>query len=461
LPVTVGLTTEKGRETSATLGLLQADTWITIVVDCGDKLEAQTQKSGTIVVPGHGKPLAQVFLFRAREIGEDILTIHAYAGHELLATLKIRITICEQRQGEKVGGANIVSSLSPPMNPYIRLNKRTASIVVTSIPPILSLIWRHGEKTPEQFTIDRESKEYKSFLETARTIMDKQALKAYRENAVQLRNRLKSLGEKAINCLPSKLVDSLQRAELDNIQIIGEDHFFPFELIEVNDENILDRLGVFRRPFGQPDQDRIQFCQALFAYLKNDDYEPQFEDEAKGIMGLFTSMFGKDCVIDIKDPRNLDTSICSTIGTAARKNLHISCHGEFDGKSFALNFGGNAQIISADFSKRAANAIGLAFLNACGSDQDAIELMLDTSIPNRLLQNGTIAVVATMWNVKHASAKDYALAFYTALLDKKTLGEAAQAGRTAAKRHLDDGDPTYLAYCVYGDPQLRLRFSSK
>ena len=83
------------------------------------------------------------------------------------------------------------------------------------------------------------------------------------------------------------------------------------------------------------------------------------------------------------------------------------------------------------------------------------------SNPNRLLQNGTIAVVATMWNVKHASAKDYALAFYTALLDKKTLGEAAQAGRTAAKRHLDDGDPTYLAYCVYGDPQLRLRFSSK
>jgi hypothetical protein len=50
-------------------------------------------------------------------------------------------------------------------------------------------------------------------------------------------------------------------------------------------------------------------------------------------------------------------------------------------------------------------------------------------------------------------AKSFVVAFYDALLDGATLGEATVHGRQAA---LAAGDATWLAYVVYGDPCSRL-----
>jgi len=65
-----------------------------------------------------------------------------------------------------------------------------------------------------------------------------------------------------------------------------------------------------------------------------------------------------------------------------------------------------------------------------------------------------------MWNVKTGSARDFASAFYDQLLAGKTLAEAVRAGRTAAQEHEKNGDPTWMAYCVYGEPDARITYTT-
>ncbi|MCB0079176.1 MAG: hypothetical protein KDD73_17375, partial [Anaerolineales bacterium] len=66
---------------------------------------------------------------------------------------------------------------------------------------------------------------------------------------------------------------------------------------------------------------------------------------------------------------------------------------------------------------------------------------------------GALAFIGPLWLANDGSARTFSHAFYTALINGDTLGEAAQRARQAAKR---PGDPTWLSYSVYGHPNARL-----
>lgn len=68
---------------------------------------------------------------------------------------------------------------------------------------------------------------------------------------------------------------------------------------------------------------------------------------------------------------------------------------------------------------------------------------------DRLISSGAGLFIGPLWEVGDATAYAFSLTFYTALLRGATIAQATRQGRTAARRQ---GDPTWLAYSVYGHP---------
>ena len=65
------------------------------------------------------------------------------------------------------------------------------------------------------------------------------------------------------------------------------------------------------------------------------------------------------------------------------------------------------------------------------------------------IRAGAGVFVGSSWAVRDKPAVSFSTAFYNALLDGKTLVEAASEARAAAKTR---GDSSWLAFKVYGHP---------
>lgn len=97
----------------------------------------------------------------------------------------------------------------------------------------------------------------------------------------------------------------------------------------------------------------------------------------------------------------------------------------------------------------------LVFMNACttsGTTEFYTEL---ASWADRFLRCGSGAFIGTLWEVRDGSARQFSETFYNELLQGKTLGDAMQSAR-AKLRSSNPGDPTPLAYTLYGNPLARL-----
>src|SRR5205823_4894858 len=95
-----------------------------------------------------------------------------------------------------------------------------------------------------------------------------------------------------------------------------------------------------------------------------------------------------------------------------------------------------------------------AFLiNACHTGRLGWTLNRLDGWAHRLISSGVGLFLAPLWTVTDGRALDFAQTFYRELLAGRTVGEAVQQGRQAARR---EGDPSWLAYSVYAYPNARL-----
>jgi CHAT domain-containing protein len=68
---------------------------------------------------------------------------------------------------------------------------------------------------------------------------------------------------------------------------------------------------------------------------------------------------------------------------------------------------------------------------------------------------GAGAFVGSLWAVRSSSARAFAETFYRQFVDQaQPLGAASLNARKAIAD--DDGDPTWLAYTVYGNPAAKV-----
>jgi CHAT domain-containing protein len=139
--------------------------------------------------------------------------------------------------------------------------------------------------------------------------------------------------------------------------------------------------------------------------------------------------------------------------------LHFSCHNSFKPQSpTASSVLLGSQPFQPTFlnqhCSRFRNMSPLVFMNACRTDGQAQNYTRLAGWANSFLACGVGAFIGSLWEVRDRTASAFALEFYKALLGKDNLGTAMKKAREAIKE--EPGDPTWLAYTLYGDPAATL-----
>jgi CHAT domain-containing protein len=138
--------------------------------------------------------------------------------------------------------------------------------------------------------------------------------------------------------------------------------------------------------------------------------------------------------------------------------LHFACHNAY--ASLEIKIGGEPfqPTLLQEHQGQFVGAAPLVFINACRSDGQVPQYTALEGWARAFLDTGAGAFVGTLWEVRDETASLFAQEFYSKLSEPGvapcTLGEALQAGR----RKISDqpGDPTWLAYTVYGDSAATL-----
>ena len=160
--------------------------------------------------------------------------------------------------------------------------------------------------------------------------------------------------------------------------------------------------------------------------------------------------------------RKVDTQTLSTVPAllsrfdAANLGLiHFACHNTFETSApSASRIMMEGQPFEPVFLEQHAGRFGeaapLVFMNACRTDGQAPVYTTMEGWASSFLRAGAAAFVGSLWEVVDRSAITYAHEFYRAAFSGDTLGEASWKARAAIRE--EPGDPTWLAYSLYGDP---------
>ena len=136
--------------------------------------------------------------------------------------------------------------------------------------------------------------------------------------------------------------------------------------------------------------------------------------------------------------------------------LHFACHNTFSpGEPLSSYIAMNGSSFSPDMlsgiGKKTLESLSpLVFMNACRTAGSAPTYTQLSGWANAFLDFGAAAFIGSLWEIRDSSAAEFAEGVYNSLLAEETLGEAVLQARQ--KRYDDDGDPTRLAYVLYGDP---------
>jgi len=145
---------------------------------------------------------------------------------------------------------------------------------------------------------------------------------------------------------------------------------------------------------------------------------------------------------------------------------HFVCHGNFSNtdpneSKLKLEDGylspGN---ITGDKKSGLRGARPLIFLNACHTGQLGFGLTRIGGWAKQFVEAGASAFIGTLWAVNDQLAATFAIEFYNRLLgldghQPMTIGRAFHDARMVIKK-LAPGNPTWLAYVLYGDPNARV-----
>lgn len=151
------------------------------------------------------------------------------------------------------------------------------------------------------------------------------------------------------------------------------------------------------------------------------------------------------------------TSLLAAMDTGIFDGWHFSGHGLANSPNpdlWCLHLESGDQLHTYDLAGRARRLESrrpLVFLNACHSARGAYSLAGTGGLASAFLAAGAGAFVGTLWAVQDKRAMAFAVAFYEHFLSGLHLGEALRRSRSWFRKQYP-GDPTWLAYAIFGHP---------
>ncbi|MFF3143758.1 CHAT domain-containing protein [Streptomyces sp. NPDC057927] len=271
-----------------------------------------------------------------------------------------------------------------------------------------------------------------------------------------LRDRLRNHGVQLWSSVVPEAVQLQfwkQRDHVTSFTVLGEQDIVPWELMYPLSRGQDDRgflaewLPVVRRVFGQ---DRVRdFRLPGVAFVVPPGSPADTHDEIRAVRARIGPSIDDLGVLTER------SALTRLIESGQVGLLHFACHNAFgpsgscvtmaDGPFDPVDLASAAQLRSLQDNHP------LVFFNACRSAGEIDWFGASLGWAPQFLQAGAGAFIGTLWPVRSQSALQFSDAFYHQLIaERQPLGQAALAARqTIRDQH---GDPTWLAYAVYGSP---------
>jgi CRP-like cAMP-binding protein len=271
------------------------------------------------------------------------------------------------------------------------------------------------------------------------------------------RNRLRNLGAQLwADVVPESIRRQFwaqaQAGRIKLFTVASDMDVVPWELLyPVDGDNdngfLVEQFPVVRRVYGQGRVRHLNLSSA--AYIIPPGSPANAMDEVAAVRACLGN-------------RIRDHGVCSRLDSLiglledSPGLLHFACHNAFTetaGSVITLDGGPlrPSDLAVAVQAHRMAAAAPLVFLNACRTAGEIHGLVHMIGWARQFMAAGAGAFVGSLWPVRSSSAKTFADTFYHALVaDRQSLGSASLRARQAIAS--DNGDPTWLAYTIYGNP---------
>ena len=270
-----------------------------------------------------------------------------------------------------------------------------------------------------------------------------------------VRRRLKNLGTQLWQAVVPEAIQRQfwdQVGQIKTFTVASDRDILPWELLYPLNENLdngflVDQFPVVRRVYGQGRARGLRVGSAAYVVPPGSPENAHCEVQA-----IQTRLNG--LVVDRGILARLDEMIATL--EAMPSLLHFACHNTFSqhsGSSIMLEGGPlRPTDLSVAVQTRSMAAAGpLVFFNACRTAAEAPWLAENLGWAKQFMRAGAGAFVGSLWAVRSSAAQAFAESFYDALVVQGLpLGEASLAARRSTTDQA--GDPTRLAYTIYGNP---------
>lgn len=296
--------------------------------------------------------------------------------------------------------------------------------------------------------------------------------------------RLKSIGGQLFDEL---VPDSIQKVLWDNrerittVQVTSDDPFIPWELVHLKDPRgrlpkedlYLANLGIVRwlDGVGQPPRG------LTFRPTKRFVIAPEYPAGSGWELDTATEIENLEGQLGVRRTEPTWEALLKLIGSPGKFDLlHYAGHGGApagDINQAGLVFEVTKDVdtdtwvpssISATMVEQYANlrpasgkgARPLVFLNACQVGRAGYQLTSIGGFAKAFIAAGAGAFISSLWEVGDEPAIAFCERFYERLCQGDTIAQATTAARASAR---DGGDPTWLAYVVYGQPDAKVKLT--
>jgi hypothetical protein len=248
-----------------------------------------------------------------------------------------------------------------------------------------------------------------------------------------------------------------RQRRITQLTILTNRDVVPWELLHPKDRGhdagfLVEQFPVTRAIYGHARQRRLRLHPARFVVPPNSPADAQAE--ARALARLLGTRL--TTVSELMP-------LLQLISKGRFGLLHFACHNRFDpgdGSSIKLDSHFTPTFLATAASDQTlAKARPIVFINACRSLGQVPSYNKLDGWADKFLRAGAAAFIGSLWDVSDGMAREFAQELYQRLAGGDPMGTAVMAARHAAAAQ--PGDPTWLAYAVYGDPQARIEVSPR
>jgi hypothetical protein len=417
-----------------------------LLVAQGPKLRVLGDERQTVHVPAAGDSRPVMFELRADEPGPLQVSVTAWIAGTWLGEMQVEVA----------------AEVDSPLGPHRDV---LAEVTTEPVDGAVSLVVRYDpvarayrfefrdEDNPDEVTSNLS---YDPAPTVERLVADLNDLAKGRTgySAAQTRDYLLNAGAQLwTELVPGRLREQFweRQQRIRQLTILADRDVVPWELLYPMDPGhdagfLVEQFPVTRAIFRWRPARKLGLWPARFVLPERS--LPEARAEVAAMQRLLDRGHARSQVISALTP------LQELIASGDFGLLHFACHNTYspaEGSSITLdnvNFTPTL-LTTAVINKVLAGSAPTVFMNACRSAGLSATYNRLDGWASKFLEAGAGAFIGSLWAVSDGAACEFAEEFYGQFRAGLTLGEAVNRARRVASSQA--GDPSWLAYTVYGN----------